>query len=112
MYYSVIGMIAIVLHLIINHEFIKIDKNRDEVNSAFKRFVLASLMYYITDVLWGIFDSLKAPTLLYVVRENLIYGKEDASEEEIMEALNRVGADNILVVADGKIVERGNLEMY
>ena len=66
MYYSVIGMIAIVLHLIMNHEFIKIDKNRNELNKAFKKFVLASLMYFITDVLWGILDSLKIPTLLYV----------------------------------------------
>lgn len=30
------------------------------------------------------------------VRENLIYGKEDASETEIMGALNRVGAEKIL----------------
>lgn len=66
MYYSVIGMIAIVLHLIMNHEFIKIDKNRDEVNKAFKKYVLATLLYFVTDVLWGIFDSLKIPALLYV----------------------------------------------
>ena len=66
MYYSVIGMIAIVLHLIMNHEFIKIDRNRDEVNKAFRRFVFASLMYFVTDVLWGILDSLKLPSLLYV----------------------------------------------
>lgn len=30
------------------------------------------------------------------VRENLIYGKEDASEEEIMDALTRVGVEKIL----------------
>lgn len=30
------------------------------------------------------------------VRENLIYGKEDAFEEEIMEALNKIGAQKIL----------------
>ena len=71
MYYSVIGMIAIVLHLIMNHEYIKIDKNRDEVNKAFKRFVLASLAYFITDVLWGILDSLKMPSLLYA--DTIIY---------------------------------------
>ena len=65
MYYSVIGMIAIVLHLIMNHEFIKIDKNRDEVGRVFKKFVLASLMFFITDTLWGIFDSMKLPVLLY-----------------------------------------------
>ena len=66
MYYSVIGMIAIVLHLIMNHEFIKIDKNRDEIDSAFKKYVLATLMYFVTDFMWGILDSLKVPTLLYV----------------------------------------------
>ncbi|MCQ2493735.1 MAG: ABC transporter ATP-binding protein/permease [Lachnospiraceae bacterium] len=30
------------------------------------------------------------------VRDNLIYGKENATEEEIMDALNKVGADRIL----------------
>ena len=66
MYYSVIGMIAIVLHLIMNHEYIKVDRNRDEINSAFKKYVLATLMYFVTDVMWGILDSLKVPTLLYI----------------------------------------------
>lgn len=71
MYYSVIGMIAIVLHLIMNHEFIKIDKNRDEVNISFKYFVLASLLYFVTDALWGILDYIKMPSLLYV--DTVIY---------------------------------------
>ena len=71
MYYSVIGIIAIVIHLIMNHEFIKIDKNRDEINRAFKRFALATLMYFITDVLWGVFDYIKMPVLLYL--DTVIY---------------------------------------
>jgi len=66
MYYSVIGMIAIVIHIIMNHEYIKPDKNRDEVNKAFKKFTLASLMYFATDALWGILNSLVLPTFLYV----------------------------------------------
>lgn len=66
MYYSVIGMIAIVLHLIMNHEYIKIARNRDEVNWAFKKYALASLMYFVTDVLWGILNSLQLSTLLYI----------------------------------------------
>ncbi|MCQ2543703.1 MAG: diguanylate cyclase [Lachnospiraceae bacterium] len=65
MYYSVIGMIAIVLHLIMNHEFIKINKNRNEVDRAFKKFALATLMYFTTDALWGIFSSLSLAKLLY-----------------------------------------------
>ena len=65
MYYSVIGIIAIVLHLIMNHEFIKIEKKSDDIDRAFKKFVFASLMYFITDVLWGILNSFKMSTLLY-----------------------------------------------
>ena len=71
MYYSVIGMIAIVIHLIMNHEFFKIDKNRDVVNRAFKNYALASLMYFISDAFWGIFNTLKLSTLLYV--DTIIY---------------------------------------
>ena len=66
MYYSVIGMIAIVLHIIMNHEYIKIDRNRDDANRAFRSFVFASLLYFVTDTLWGILNSLKVPTLLYI----------------------------------------------
>ncbi len=71
MYYSVIGMIAIVLHIIMNHEFIKPDKNRDEVNKAFSKFVLVSLLYFVTDALWGILDTLNMPTLLYI--DTIVY---------------------------------------
>ncbi len=66
MYYSVIGMVAIVLHIIMNHEYIKFDKNRDDVNKAYKKFVLASLAYFITDAFWGIFNGMKWAKLLYV----------------------------------------------
>lgn len=66
MYYSVIGMIAIVLHSIMNHEAIKFDRNRDEISKAFKKFVLSSLLYFVTDALWGIFSTLKMPVCLYI----------------------------------------------
>lgn len=54
MYYTVIGLIAIVLHLIMNHECIKIRVSTDQVKRAHEQFVLASLMYFITDVLSGV----------------------------------------------------------
>ena len=112
MYYSVIGMIAIVLHLIMNHEFLKIDKNRDEIDKAFRKFVLASLMYFVTDVLWGILDSLKVPKLLYVedsfIQRNRILKKAHLpavhqvgddflknNENIVKEALNKVKKDGV-----------------
>lgn len=58
MYYSAIGLIAIVLHVILNHNFIKWDRNRDEAGKAYERFLLASLLYFVTDALWGILNSL------------------------------------------------------
>lgn len=42
------------------------------------------------------------------VRDNLIYGKEDATDEEIIEALNKVGADGIIAkLKDGLDTELG-----
>ncbi|MCQ2523564.1 MAG: ABC transporter ATP-binding protein/permease [Lachnospiraceae bacterium] len=42
------------------------------------------------------------------LRDNLIYGKEDATDEEILEALNKVGADKILSkLKDGLDTELG-----
>ena len=72
MYYSVIGAIAIVLHLIMNHEFIKIDKNRDEINKAYKKFVLASLMYFVTDVLRVLLRILLTMVLTSLVLINIL----------------------------------------
>ncbi|MBQ0042953.1 MAG: GGDEF domain-containing protein [Lachnospiraceae bacterium] len=65
MYYSAIGMIAIVLHVIMNHKFIRINKNGDKVNRTYGKFVFASLLYFASDALWGIFDSFKIVAFLY-----------------------------------------------
>ena len=64
-------MIAIVLHLIMNHEFFNIEKSKDDVNKAYKKYVFAVLVYFITDTMWGILDNLNIPALLYV--DTVIY---------------------------------------
>lgn len=71
MYYTVIGLIAIVLHLIMNHECIKIRVSTDQVKRAHEQFVLASLMYFITDAFWGVFDTLGVAEFLYA--DTIIY---------------------------------------
>ncbi len=71
MYYSVIGMIAIVIHVILNHDYIKLDFKRDETNFSFAKFVYASLLYFVTDSLWGIINEFKLPTVLYV--DTIVY---------------------------------------
>ena len=67
MYYSAIGMLALLILLIENQDVLR------NINGAFekpawkvyRRFLFAVLAYYITDILWGIIESLKLPGLLF-----------------------------------------------
>lgn len=56
MYYSSIGMLAIILHLIINadHLFGSPNVRRVKVAAAYRYFLFTVLIYYISDALWGV----------------------------------------------------------
>lgn len=56
MYYSSIGMLAIILHLIINadHLFGSPNVRRVNVAAAYRYFLFTVLIYYISDALWGV----------------------------------------------------------
>lgn len=71
MNYAIIGIVAIAIHLIMNHEFFKRDDKLDESNKIFKQFTIAALAYYVVDALWGIIYDLDIPALLYV--DTIIY---------------------------------------
>ena len=67
MYYSSIGVLAIILLLIVNHDIL-LKRSVDFQKPAWKvyrRFLLAVLVYYITDVLWGAFEARKLALLLF-----------------------------------------------
>ncbi len=65
MNYAIIGIVAIAIHLIMNHEYFKRNKELDESNKLFKQFTIAALAYYIADAFWGIIYDLDIPVLLY-----------------------------------------------
>ncbi len=68
MYYSAIGILAIALLLIVNHDIL-LNHSDDFQKPAWKiyrKFLFAVLAYYITDVLWGIFEANKMVFLLFV----------------------------------------------
>ncbi len=69
--YASIGLLAIVLHLIINRGYFSNKENNNEVSKAYKRYSLAALLYYVSDSLWGVLHDLKIPMLLYV--DTLLY---------------------------------------
>ena len=66
MSYSLVGLLAIAIQLMISHEtlFGKNYKN-DLVQQAYRGFLLAVLVYYITDALWGFFYDLHSVKLIY-----------------------------------------------
>ncbi len=68
MTYSIIGIIAAVLLLIINRDVLWARKGR--VLAATERnycaFLCGVLAYYITDLLWGILEANKLTTILYI----------------------------------------------
>ena len=67
MTYSIIGLLAIAIHLILNYEVFQPQNKKDgsEVKRSFRYFMLAVFAYYVTDALWGVFNGLQAVKLLY-----------------------------------------------
>ena len=67
MYYSAIGLIAVFVLLIVNQDILLNPKEVYEkpVWKVYRRFLIAVLVYYLTDILWGILDSKKLDKLLF-----------------------------------------------
>ena len=67
MYYSVIGLLALTVLIITNHDVLlqKPDRSASPVQRIYRRFLFCIMAYYITDILWGVLDSLSLTTLLY-----------------------------------------------
>ncbi len=79
MYYASFGVLALILHLIINREILK---KQDVDNSPlsllrYREFLLTVSVYYITDILWGFFVDTRiiwleyADTTLYFLAMSL-----------------------------------------
>lgn len=64
MLYTVIGILAIALHVILNYRYIFGDKRG--VNRGFTSYLMVVLAYYVTDMLWGALDSIHLMIPLYI----------------------------------------------
>ena len=67
MYYSAIGLLAILILLIENQDILRTGEGVLEKPAwkAYRKFLFAVLVYYVTDVLWGFLESRKLATLLF-----------------------------------------------
>ena len=67
MYYSAIGILALLVLVIENLDILLgLDVGFDKPAwKVYRRFLFSILVYYITDILWGILEALKIPVLLF-----------------------------------------------
>lgn len=67
MYYSSFGILAIILHVIINQRIYRhrVDKNTQKGYYRYKQFLISILVFYVADVLWGFLDDAKIRPLIY-----------------------------------------------
>ena len=67
MYYSAIGVLAALVLFIVNWDILfggeHLDKPAWEV---YRKFLFAVLIYYVTDILWGILENRKLSAALFV----------------------------------------------
>ena len=67
MYYSAIGVLAILILFIVNWDILHDSRIYDKPAwNVYRRFLFAVLVYYVTDILWGIIDSKKLSTALFI----------------------------------------------
>ncbi len=68
MYYSAIGVLAVLILLIVNQDILRNPKTSYDKPAwkVYRRFLFAVLAYYITDIFWGIIESQKMARLLFL----------------------------------------------
>ena len=73
MYYSSFAALAIIITLIINHNVMRARKKANDAASKiiYKRFLLSVLVYYVSDLLWGLLYEWNLTALTYA--DTIIY---------------------------------------
>ncbi len=68
MYYSAIGVLALMILLIENQDILLIrdESFKQPAWKVYRYFLMAVIMYYVTDILWGVLESMKLATLLFI----------------------------------------------
>ena len=71
MYYSLIGLLALVLLLITNHDVLlrRRDASAPPAQRIYRWFLIAVILYYVTDMLWGLLEHYALTALLYADTE-------------------------------------------
>jgi hypothetical protein len=67
MYYASFGILAVLLHIIINQRILRdhIDKTTQASYYRYRQFLISILVFYISDLLWGFLAEAKIRILIY-----------------------------------------------
>ena len=66
MYYSAFGLVAALVLLIVNWDVLRSSKAYTKpVWNIYRKFLFAVLVYYVTDIIWGILEYKKYPNALF-----------------------------------------------
>ena len=71
MYYASFVILSLILLLIINHEVLKKQDGSALYTVRYREFLLSILVYYISDIMWGLFNELRIVPLAYC--DTLLY---------------------------------------
>ena len=73
MVYSSFGIIALIIHIIINYDILINSKDKDELpaDKTYRHFLLGVMCYYISDILWGILYEYRLTVIVYA--DTVIY---------------------------------------
>ncbi|MCR4807329.1 MAG: GGDEF domain-containing protein [Lachnospiraceae bacterium] len=72
MYYASFGMLALILHLIINHDaLVRRKEGESKPAVRYRHFLIAVLVYYLSDILWGFFAQSRVVILEYA--DTMVY---------------------------------------
>ena len=68
MYYASFGILAVILHLIINQEILRKGgaTSKDSSYYKYRLFIIAILIFYIADILWGFLEESKIFIAAYI----------------------------------------------
>ncbi|MBR2788801.1 MAG: hypothetical protein IKD94_06515 [Erysipelotrichaceae bacterium] len=71
MYYSLIPTLALLMLVIINHDVLLNWARTDKtpVSRKYRLFLFSIILYYVTDMLWGILDHMKLSAALFIDTE-------------------------------------------
>ena len=69
MSYSIIGILASLILIITNRDILWYEKELDQVRKNYRRFLMGVMVYYTTDLLWGILYDAGLTTILYADTE-------------------------------------------